>query len=202
MVAHFEGMKRWAKLGWLLPFLFLKSAGGRARHPKRWTNSQDRCYLFCWHPKPSGRMSCILTVSEQEPWLPNPKQISHGSVTCGRQCVTVFDVQAIMSFPTEAPSGDAAVTEVASSSSHAGSLLSNEISLAGELTRSLLPYLDALTKLFASNYPWNFNFVGKFCSKLLEARRRIHRCTYTCVHPHTPLQDSIIAQVLFPWKQG
>lgn len=117
----------------------------------------------------------------------------------------VFDVQASVSFPTEAPSGDAAVSYrdglPLSFSSHSGSLLPNEISLAGELTRSFLPYLDAFTKLFASNCPWNLSF-AQICLKLLEARRRIYRCTYTCVHLLTPLQDNIIAQVLFPWKQG
>lgn len=181
MVAHLEGTKRWAKLGWLLHFLFLKCAGGKARHPKRWTNRQDRCWLFCWHRKPSGLafwqfLNRSLDFQTQE-------QISCGSVPCGRQCVKVFDVQASMSFPTEAPSGDAAVTGVALFSSHVGSLLFNEISLAGELTRSLIPYLDAFTKLLASSYPQNLNFSGKFVQSYWRPGQEytdIH--TYVCIH--------------------
>lgn len=33
---------------------------------------KQRQILFCGPPKPSCRLSCILTVSKQEPWVPNP----------------------------------------------------------------------------------------------------------------------------------
>lgn len=33
---------------------------------------------------------------------------------------------------------------------------------AWETTRSVLPYVDALTKLVASHSPWNLNFAGEF----------------------------------------
>lgn len=111
------------------------------------------------------------------------ERISHGTVPCGRHSVTVFDIQASRSFPTESPSGHAAVTGVASFPSHVGSLLSNEISLAGELTRSVIPCLDAFTKLFVSNYPWNLNFSGKFvqsCWRPGEEYTDVH--TYVCIH--------------------
>lgn len=112
----------------------------------------------------------------------------------------MFDVQASASFPTEALSEDVAVTG-GGLFSDGGSLLSNEIPLAGELTRSLLPYLAAFTKLFACNCPQDLSFAGKFVQSCWRPGEE-YTDVRTRVHPLTPLQDSIIAQVLFPWKQG
>lgn len=73
-----------------------------------------------------------------------------------------LNAQGSMGFPTEAPSADVAVTGVALFSSCANFLLSNEISWAGKLTRSFLPYLNAFTKLLPCNCLQNLSFTGRF----------------------------------------
>lgn len=72
---------------------------------------------------------------------------------------------------------------VASFSSHGGSLLSSEISLAGQLTRSLLPYLDAFTELFESNYLLSLCFAGKFFQSFWRPGEEYTDAhTHVCIH--------------------
>lgn len=59
------------------------------------------------------------------------------------------------------------------------------------------PHLD----VFTCNCPQDPSFAGELVQS---CQRPEEGYTDGCtrVHPLTPLQDSIIAQVLFPWKQG
>lgn len=142
MLVCFGGKERWAKLSHLLPFLWVQVTGqGTTRGGQRKTE------VFCGLPKPSCR-GCLAfwQFLSRNPEFQTQEQISHGSVPCGRQCEVVLNVQESMGFPTEAPSGDVAVTGVALFSYCANFLLSSEIFLAGKLTRSLFPYLECFHK--------------------------------------------------------
>lgn len=102
---------------------------------------------------------------------------------CGRQCERLLNVQESMGFPTEAPSGDVAVTGRALFSSCANFLLSSEISLAGKHVRSLFPYLIAFTKLLPSNCPQNLSFTGRFVQSCWRPGEEFtEEQKYACIH--------------------
>lgn len=165
-----------------LPASFSLGASDTVKHPKGWTNRQDRGYSVGLLNLHAGCLA-FWQFLNRSPGFQTQEQISHGSVPCGRQCVMVLNVQESMGFPTEAPSWDVAVTGVALFSFCANFLLSNEISLAGKLTRSLLPYLNAFTKLLPSNRPQNPRFTGRFvqsCWRPGVKYTEVHK--YVCIH--------------------
>lgn len=110
----------------------------------------------------------------------------------------MFDVQASLRFPTEAPSGGAAVIGMASVSSPAGFLLSNEV-----FWLQNLPGRFSLTWMLSQNC-LHLTVLGTsaWLADAFKVAGEGHIDIHPHVHPLAPLQDGIIAQVLFPWKQG
>lgn len=111
----------------------------------------------------------------------------------------VFDAQASMSFPNEAPSGGAAVTGWPSPLMQVLYCLMRFIcleNLQDDFSLTLMLLQNYLHLMILRISTLLANLFEVFEGQEKNTQMYIHMCAFT------PLQDNIIVQVLFPWKQG
>lgn len=143
---------------WFIFFLWSVHVAGQYT-PKIWINREDGLWLFCWHPKPSSWTLAFYKFLNRNLDFQIQEPISHGPMLCGTEWLMSkqgWPLPLKLLHMQQLRGGLVLL------------LLSGRLStiyldlFAWETTRSLLPYVDAFTKLVASHSPWNLNFAGEF----------------------------------------